>query len=134
MPFFSKRVVFEAVLDQPRHRPGIATLALLARHPQNKLPDALLSCAREDGLLVLNYSYRFNTPLSVDDAGVSAVLSRAGSNYETYVAWDAVLSVVDDETKAMAAWPISADAVGAMRASDDVPDAPEKARSLRVVR
>lgn len=104
----NKKAAMEAALDQPPTQPGTVLVRFWASHPSVQLPPCLADLANEEALN-LRYSYRYELPLTLEDEGVRAVLSRGGQNYDTFVPWGAIGVIMEDATGAHCVWPVRTD-------------------------
>jgi len=85
----SKKDVLVELLDQ-----GMVLVTLDARAEGVDVPRHL----REDAQLRLNLSYRFGLPMELDEAGVRATLTFAGSAYPCRLPWRALYLFVSHVT------------------------------------
>ncbi len=85
----SKKAVLAELLEQ-----GMVLVTLDARAEGVDVPKHL----RDDAQLRLNLSYRFGLPMKLDDDGVSATLTFAGSPYACRLPWCAIYLLVSHVT------------------------------------
>jgi stringent starvation protein B len=85
----NKRVVLAELLEQ-----GMVLVTLDARTEGVDVPPHL----RDDAQLRLNLSYRFGLPMILDEGGIRATLTFAGSPYPCCLPWRAVYLFVSHVT------------------------------------
>jgi hypothetical protein len=94
-----KRIAFETLMDSGKVR---VTFCMV--HEGVELPGAAKDKSSDGVLLSLDYSARFNMPqFKVDDKGIRAVLTFGGKSHMTFVPWDSVIHLMQDN-KVMEAW------------------------------
>jgi stringent starvation protein B len=81
----SKKTVLAELLGQ-----GMVLVTLDARCNGVQVPPHL----RDDAQLRLNLSYRFGLPMQLDDTGVNATLTFAGTPYPCSLPWSAIYLLV----------------------------------------
>jgi stringent starvation protein B len=77
----SKKAVLTELLEQ-----GMVLITLDARSEGVDVPQHL----RDDAQLRLNLSYRFGLPMQIDDEGVRATLTFAGTPYHCCLPWSSM--------------------------------------------
>ena len=88
----SKRLAFETLLDR-----GTVCIAFVMLHEGVVLPQAAKDKSMDGGTLALKYSRLYNMPqFTVTDEGVRAVLTFNGKSAMTFVPWEAVLAVIQN--------------------------------------
>jgi stringent starvation protein B len=85
----SKKTVLGELLEQ-----GMVLVTLDARCEGVEVPKHLA----DDAQLRLNLSYRFGLPMKLDDEGVSATLTFAGTPYACRLPWSAIYLFVSHVT------------------------------------
>jgi stringent starvation protein B len=85
----SKKAVLTELLEQ-----GMVLVTLDARCQGVDVPKHL----RDDAQLRLNLSYRFGLPMRLDDGGVSATLTFAGTPYACRLPWVSIYLLVSHVT------------------------------------
>lgn len=99
MPLPSKRSLFEAALEPGAH---VGTVLLCFReHPGVLLPADVADAhfaASPPRHCSLRYSYGFGIAIEVSDDGVAADLSFNHVDHPTFVPWEAVVGIVEEQS------------------------------------
>jgi len=114
-----KRLAFETLYDRGRVRVGLSML-----HEGVELPSMAKNKSENGFSISLDYSVRFNMPqFKVDGTGIRAVLTFNGKSAMTFVPWEAVLFLAQND-EIVEVWPYVNKNLGIMivPAADTTPE------------